>query len=265
MQEEYLGYYANFDEDNRLTSQNITRLEFDTTVNRLSQYVRQSKTLTELGAATGRYSLHFAQRGMDVTAVELVPELVEQLKKNSELQELDIHIHEANATQLDFIPDSSQDIVLALGPFYHLQSSSERQAVVDQACRVLKKGGIFAVAYISRFFVAGLLAKMSPYLVAPEILSELNETGLVTTPNVDAFFRTGYFAKPSEMETLLTKNNFKLESHISTDGFSRYIGQEVNQLTEEQYQAWLSYHLSVCEEPSLLGSSNHGLVIARKD
>lgn len=264
MQEEYLDYYANFDEDNRLTSQNITRLEFDTTLSQLGQYIENGKFLTELGAATGRYSLHFAQQGLNVTAVELVPELVAQLKENSKARKLDVHIYEGNATQLDFLADGSQDIVLALGPLYHLQSIEERHAVVKEAKRVLKPGGIFAVAYISRFFVAGLLAKMSPALVSPDVLSELHETGLVTTFNVDAFFRTGYFATPTEMESLLNQHGFELEKHIATDGFSRYIGQEVNDLTEEQYQAWLNYHLSVCDEPSLLGSSNHGLVVVRK-
>ncbi|MBD1567476.1 SAM-dependent methyltransferase, partial [Vibrio sp. S12_S33] len=32
MQEEYMEYYAKFDEEKRLLSQNITRIEFDTTL-----------------------------------------------------------------------------------------------------------------------------------------------------------------------------------------------------------------------------------------
>ncbi|MCG7499569.1 class I SAM-dependent methyltransferase [Vibrio sp. Of7-15] len=264
VQEEYLGYYANFDEEKRLTCQNITRIEFDTTINQLSDFMPECQTLTELGAATGRYSLFYAQEGIEVTAVELVPELIAQLKENADKKGLNVHIHEANATRVPFISDNSQDVVLILGPLYHIQSQSEREAVMKEAHRIVKDGGIVAVAYISRFFVAGLLAKMSPSLVTPEVLSELNETGLVTTSEVDAFFRTGYFASPSEIEVLVESSGFSLVKHISTDGFSRYIGQEINALTETQYQAWLSYHLSNCDEPSLLGSSNHGLVIAKK-
>ncbi|WP_390903269.1 MULTISPECIES: class I SAM-dependent methyltransferase [Vibrio] len=264
MQEEYMDYYANFDEEQRLVCQNITRIEFDTTINQLELFTHSAETLTEFGAATGRYSIFYAQKGLDVTAVELVPELVAQLKQNAVVQNVELNVYEANATDVSFVPDSSQDMVLILGPLYHIQEESERQAVIREAHRILKPNGVVAVAYISRFFVAGLLAKMSSTLISPQILSELNETGLVTSKDVDAFFRTGYFAKPSEIENLTKSEGFCIEKHVATDGFGRYIGSEINSLSEQQYQAWLQHHLLVCSEPSLLGSSNHGLVIARK-
>ncbi|HFQ5452794.1 TPA: class I SAM-dependent methyltransferase [Vibrio vulnificus] len=264
VQEEYMEYYANFDEEKRLLSQNITRIEFDTTLSVLEPYIGPASHLTELGAATGRYSLHYAQQGVNVTAVELVPELVEQLNSNAKRQSLSLSVYEANATDVSFIENDSQDIVLILGPLYHIQSKSDREAVLKEAHRVLKPNGIVAIAYISRFFVAGLLAKMSNDLVSPTVLSELNESGLVTSPDVDPFFRTGYFAKPSEIESLAVHTGFSVENHIATDGYVRFIGREVNQLNEQQYQAWLKYHLATCAEPSLLGSSNHGLVIAKK-
>lgn len=264
MQEEYMDYYAKFDEERRLLSQNITRIEFDTTVNMLSSFTESASKMTELGAATGRYSLYYANKGLSVTAVELVPELVQQLNANAKLQSLELEVYEANATNVSFIPDDSQDVVLILGPLYHIQTLQDRESVLAEAHRILKPNGIIAVAYISRYFVAGLLAKMSDCLVIPEVLSELNESGLVTSLHVDPFFRTGYFATPSEVENLAQQSGFAIETHIATDGFVRYIGQEVNRLNEEQYQAWLKYHLSTCSEPSLLGSSNHGLVIAKK-
>ncbi|MDA0120880.1 class I SAM-dependent methyltransferase [Vibrio sp. T11.5] len=264
VQEEYMEYYAKFDEEKRLISQNITRIEFDTTLSVLGAYIAPECHVTELGAATGRYSLHYAQLGMSVTAVELVPELVEQLKDNATRRSLNLSVYEANAMDVSFIEDGSQDVVLILGPLYHIQSKSDREAVLREANRILKPNGVVAIAYISRFFVSGLLAKMSSDLVSPAVLSELKESGLVTSPDVDPFFRTGYFAEPSEIESIATQSGFCVEKHIATDGFVRFIGHEVNHLNEQQYQAWLSYHLSTCAEPSLLGSSNHGLVIAKK-
>lgn len=264
MHQEYLDYYSSFDEEGRLTSQNITRVEFDTSIHKLAPYTKRCQTLTEFGAATGQYSLFYAQQGIDVTAVELVPELVSQLKSKAQTKELDIHIHQANATHVPFIDDASQDVVLILGPLYHIQQQGAREAVLKEAHRILRDGGIVAVAYISRFFVAGLLAKMTPSLVTPQILTQLSETGLITTPDVDAFFRTGYFATPSEIERLVESQRFNIQRHLASDSFVRYMGQEINTLSPSQYQAWLEYHLGVCEEPSLLGSSNHGLVIAQK-
>ncbi|MHA2937243.1 class I SAM-dependent methyltransferase [Vibrio sp. RC27] len=264
MHEEYMEYYTNYNEEIRLLSQNITRIEFDTTLSILKPYIDSASKLTELGAATGRYSLYYAQQGINVIAVELVPELVEQLNNNAKRQSLSLSVYEANATDVSFIENDTQDIVLILGPLYHIQSKPDREAVLKEANRVLKPNGIVAIAYISRFFIAGLLVKMSNGLVLPTVLSELNECGSVTSLDVDPFFRTGYFAKPSEIESLAIQTGFSIENHIATDGYVRFIGQEVNQLSEQQYEAWLSYHLSTCAEPSLLGSSNHGLVIAKK-
>ena len=265
MHKEYLDYYAKFNEDERLISQNITRLEFDTTVRQLEPHIRSAKTLTELGAATGRYSIYYAKAGLDVTAVELVPELTTKLDTNAKSHKVKIHIHEANAKDVPFIESDSQDVVLVLGPLYHIQNEADRKAVIHEAHRILKPNGVVAIAYISRFFIAGLLAKISGKLVSNEVLSELNEAGVVTSMDVDAFFRTGYFAKPSEIEALAEGAGLNVERHVATDGHGRYMSTEMNALSESQYQAWLQYHLSVCDEPSLLGSSNHGLVIARKN
>ena len=264
MQKEYMEYYSKFDEEQRLLSQNITRVEFDTTVNKLNPYIHVGAKLTELGAATGRYSLYYAQKELEVTAVELVPELVSQLVANSNSKSIDLQVHESDATDVGFIPGNSQDIVLILGPLYHIQSKPDREKVLAEAQRILKVGGIVAIAYISRFFIAGLLAKMSDQLVSADTLSELYETGIVSTPHVDQFFRTAYFATPTEIEELTAQFHFKIENHIATDGFVRYIGDSINALSESQYQYWLHHHLKTCAEPSLLGSSNHGLVIAKK-
>jgi len=264
VRDDLLRHYAAADEDRRLTRQNITRIEFDTTIHCLSKYVARAKNLTELGAGTGRYALHYAQQGVDVTAVELVPELAKIMRSKADEAKVRLSIHEANAVAVPFIPDRSQDLVLILGPLYHLQDQEDRFAVVSEAARILKNEGIVAIAYISRYFIAGHLAQTAPELVTPAVLKQLNETGLVTDDKADTFLRTGYFATPREMEDLATKFGFIVTEHIATDGFSRYMGTAVNAFDEEKYQDWLRYHLSTCHEPSLLGSSNHGLVIAKK-
>lgn len=50
----------------------------------------------------------------------------------------------------------------------------------------------------------------------------------------------------------------------STDGMKFIIGNEVNELTEDKFNQWMDFHLKTCEDKSILGSSEHGLIIARK-
>ncbi len=44
----------------------------------------------------------------------------------------------------------SFDAVLCMGAFYHLKSKEERRQCIAECLRVLKKGGIFILAYINR-------------------------------------------------------------------------------------------------------------------
>ncbi|MBC7001062.1 methyltransferase domain-containing protein [Photobacterium sp. BZF1] len=262
--EELIDQYTNADEDTRLTRQYITRMEFDTTMHALHGWLTPGARVTELGAATGRYSLTFAQMGCKVTAVELVPDQVRILREKAAESDIDIDIHQGSACEVPFIADNSQDLCVILGPLYHLQTEQARKQVMEEAMRILKPGGVMAVAYISRFFVAGLFAQHFPHLITPQILDQLQGEGLVSSPEAAQFFNVGYFATPNEMEQLVDTHGFAIERHIATDGFGRYLASGINHFSPDQYDAWLAYHLKSCDEPSLLGASNHGLVIARK-
>ena len=48
-------------------------------------------------------------------------------------------------------PDNSADMVLLMGPLYHLLEKNERLRVLSEANRVLKPGGILIAAGISKF------------------------------------------------------------------------------------------------------------------
>lgn len=259
-----IAQYTDANEDSRLTRQFITQMEFDTTMAVLKAYLVPEVKVIELGAATGRYSLHFAKMGCETTAVELVPDQVSILRRKAKDQGLTLSIHEGNACSVPFIESNSHDLCVILGPLYHLQTEDLREQALAEAYRILKPNGVLAIAYISRYFVAGMFAQQYPELVTPEILSTVLESGLVPTPLADSFFNVGYFATPTEVETLITAGGFSTLRHVATDGFSRYISSGVNGFTTEQYQTWLNYHLKTCDEPSLLGSSNHGLLLARK-
>ncbi|MGF1741945.1 class I SAM-dependent methyltransferase [Vibrio profundum] len=261
--EALMAQYAGGDEETRLTRQYIAKMEFDTTMHALSPYLTKGSKVCELGAATGCYSLTFAQMGCDVTAVELVAEQVTMLRNKARDSGLQVNLFHGNACDIPFVEDDSQDLCVILGPLYHLKSIEQRAQAIAEAKRILKPNGTLAVAYISRYFIAGMFAQQFPELISPSMLSELLEVGTVSDELAEQFFQVGYFATPTEMEVELLSAGFAIERHMATDGIGRYIAGSVNRFSTEQYQTWLDYHLKTCEEPTLLGSSNHGLVIAK--
>ena len=77
--------------------------------------------------------------------------------------------------------------------------------------------------------------------------------------SIDAFFTT-----PSDMESLVSKFNTKIIDHVATDGISPLLGKLVDEMNEKEYDAWNYYNLCSCREKSILGISNHALLICRK-
>ena len=51
---------------------------------------------------------------------------------------------------------------------------------------------------------------------------------------------------------------------IAQDGFTDYIRKYINDLSDDEFDLYIKYHLSVCERKELLGSSSHVLDILKK-
>jgi SAM-dependent methyltransferase len=139
------GYYTAYDEEGRLASRHGS-VEFLTTVRYIERYLRPGMKILEIGAATGRHSHYFARRGYEVDAVELIPHNIELFRENTQDGE-NVRIFEGNAVDLSMFADDTYDIVLLLGPMYHLFTDEERTAALSEAVRVTKPGGVMMTAY----------------------------------------------------------------------------------------------------------------------
>ena len=47
-------------------------------------------------------------------------------------------------------------------------------------------------------------------------------------------------------------------------GLAPLLSQKVDKWDENQFKTWCDYHYSVCREQSVLGASNHVIIIGRK-
>jgi len=54
---------------------------------------------------------------------------------------------------------------------------------------------------------------------------------------------------------------YKMEAQ---DGATAHFSQKVDNWTEDQFKIWCDYHYSICRQKSLLGASNHVVIIGRK-
>ena len=58
--------------------------------------------------------------------------------------------------------------------------------------------------------------------------------------------------------------NFKMFLTQNTSQKPTILNDMVNELSDEEYEGWMKYHLKICGEQSILGYSNHGLYVCRK-
>ena len=118
------SYYENYDEDGRLTSKH-GRVEYVTTLKYGEKYLKPDSRILEIGAGTGRYSHFLARQGYRVDAVELVEHNIDIFKRNTTDGE-QITVTQGDARNLLGINCETYDIVLLLGPMYHLFDEADK-------------------------------------------------------------------------------------------------------------------------------------------
>ena len=64
----------------------------------------------------------------------------------------------------------------------------------------------------------------------------------------------------NEFNKLMNFSRIKL---IASTGPSNYIRSVLNSLSDEEFEEYLNYHLSICEREDLLGASSHLLDIVK--
>mgnify|MGYP003590332096 CR=1 FL=1 len=257
--------YEKYDEDSRLSADNIRRLEFLTALVYMNKYLEKGNSILDVAAGTGAYALYYAALGMQVTALDITPSYIEILKNKAANQHLQITSFVNDARDLSMFSDKSFDCVFCMGPIYHLPNPEDREKVMRESLRVLKPGGLFYLAYINKHFIFALLASQNKQYLQEKWYQRIIEQGVMYSTDEDCFWTDTWFTTPGEIEKLAERYHLKKLNHVAQDGVGRLLADEINSMRPEYYKRWAEYHIRTCEEPSILGISNHGLYIGRKN
>jgi len=130
----------------------------------LARVVKAGDKVCEIGVGGGHYSEFLARRGcrlllVDVSA-RLLDAVTEKLRKGGLAGAL-AGCHHASGARLDGLQSKSLDLVLSMGPLYHLRSLDERRRSVQESARILKKGGTLFAAGINRLAYLRDLLRMN--------------------------------------------------------------------------------------------------------
>jgi len=251
--------YNDQKEETRLMRSRHGQLEYLTTMDYIHKLVPCGANILEVGAGTGRYSIALAGEGYDVTAVELVANNLEVLRRNAAGLE-NLASYQGDAVDLSHFADNSFDAVLVLGPMYHLFEKAEQHRALDEAIRVTKPRGVIMFAFLSVY-----------QIMYSNYLSGNFRAGL--EENFDTDFRVRHFKEQGftgfdiqELEALFSDKPVQKIALAGTDSVLELAEQTPGFcLSDADFKLFADYHLKTCETRELLGSHSHLLYICRKD
>lgn len=215
------AYYDRYEEESRLGG-GSSQLEFERTRDILARHLPTAPArILDVGGAAGVYSLWLASLGYDVHLIDASERLVEEARRRSAAAARPIgSMRVGNACALDD-PSESADVVMVMGPLYHLTSAADRATALAEAYRVLRFGGFVAVAAISRYASAldGLVHNLS---LDPQFLAirdqDLRDGQHRNAMNHPHYFTTAYFHLPEELQGELATAGFDEPRVLGVEG-----------------------------------------------
>lgn len=253
-------HYNKFNEEKRLDSRH-GKVEYITSMKYIHKYIPTDRDKSEvrildIGAGTGRYSVALAEEGYDVTAIELVKHNLGLLKaKNSSVK-----AKQGNALNLKKYPENYYDVVLLFGPMYHLYTYEDKLKALTEARRVCRVGGVILVAYIMNEYGVITYGFKEKHIMESLEKGKLTDDFQIVSEAEDLYD----YMRLENINKLNEDADLERIQIITPDGPANFIRPFLNALTEEEFDMFIKYHLSICERQDILGASAHTLDVLRK-
>jgi len=253
-----IGFYNNYDEEGRLMRKSRMP-EFLTTMKYIEKYLTPGAKIIEIGAGTGRYSLALAEMGYDVTAVELVPHNIEIMKKKVKHHH-NIKIYEGNACDMSAFESDTYDIVLLLGPMYHLFTDEDKHKALSEAIRLAKTNGVIYASYcnsdtsVYKYFYQG-------------IALEYMEQGLIkenyhTFSSPEDVFE---LYRKVDIDKLMENYDVTRLHFVGVDMLSYIFDDKFDDLSDREFEEYMKFLSTLCEREECVGMSIHMLDVFKKN
>ena len=259
-------------EQKRLVRDSYHRIEFIVTNHFLEKYLPKRGLVLDAGGGPGTYAIQLAKKGYDLVLLDLTPELLTIARKQiqkANLQGRFKAITEGTISDLSQFPEQTFDAVLCLGgALNHIVDERQRNKAIAELARVTKKNSPIFISVISR------LGLMTSILVnTPNEIQDCKhhlEKGdyiprVLPRPKISGFTAAHWFL-PEELTRLCERHGVQVLEIAALEGLSSLHNKEVNRIAKDKrkWSSWIDIMLRTCNHPSIVGSSEHFLVVGRR-
>lgn len=238
--------------------------EFEINKHFIDRYIRPGDRVLDVGGGPGRYSLHLARRGADVTLFDLSEGNVAFAAEMAEQMDVPLKTVCADARFADEKTHGQFDAILLMGPLYHLLREEDREMAVRACLRRLKPGGVLFAAFISIYGGMIYAAREIPESILWEgedaFYNRIRDKRDFAGPG----FTHAFMIHPSHVQPFMRR--FPLETlHLAgSESIAAPFHNKLKEQPPEVIAGWLDFAMSLCEREETLSYSEHLLYIGRK-
>lgn len=245
--------------------------EFLFTTRIMSRYIKPGDRVLDIGAGPGRYSLWLAERGCDVTLLELSGKNVEFAKAKAVELKLPVTAICGNALDADKLVDGQFDHVLNMGPLYHLLEEQERITSVAAALKLTKPSGLLWAAFLNLFSGVNWARFEAPDAIISHGEREYLDCVAENRSWAGAAFTQAFFCAPHDALKLMERFPLEKLHFFNQEGL---LGEGKKMLEsshtaimgqpKEIIDAWLDYSERLLDMPEYYALAQHLMYVGRK-
>ncbi|MGW7410562.1 class I SAM-dependent methyltransferase [Streptomyces sp. NPDC054833] len=261
---EIVRFYSEMiDEADRLSATADGRLELLRTQELLRRFLPPARArVLDVGGGPGAHARWLVQDGYDVHLIDPIPRHIEQAKATGASVEL------GDARHLT-AENASYDVVLVLGPLYHLLERTDRDQALAEAYRVLKPGGLVAAAGINRY--ASLFEHTAfAHLHKEPIRKSIGAILATQIHDGKKAFTAAYFHSGEQLHDEVAAAGFTGTEVFGVEGPAWSLLAAAERNTGQSFQATSLFESALTAArlaepyPELLAASSHLLAVGRR-
>lgn len=245
------------------------RLEFDGTVDALETWLPPSGPVLDVGGGAGRYTLWLADRGYEVTLVDLSErqcELAREGAQDRDLQDL-VTVQRGDVRDLPFDEDRFEAVLCTGGPLSHVVDDDERHGAMTELARVAAPDAPVFASVMSLLAVLQNLVTADTYRpTLPEFLADGSYTRAFAREHLEEpEFVECQFFRAEEFRTELEAAGLTVEELRGLEAIAANVGERIDadDVSAEGYEAVRETVAALRSDPAVVDWSNHILAVAR--